>query len=229
MTEYSIKNVKGHILIETDGGLVLVDTGSPASFHEDGKIAIGEKVHSVPTNLLIVNTDYIQRQVGAEVKGLIGMDIISKHTMAIDVKNGILTFDCGTEGWTSVQSSSSFSLPAVDINLAGRPAKVLIDTGAPTSYVLPEFTADAEPVGTVEDFSPMLGGGDDTFETNIFELSCSFAGQEFPIRLGNAPATVNMQIRIAGAQGVIGMELLKRFKFLITPHGVCVKAFGNGI
>ena len=223
MTEYSIKNVKGHILIETDGGLVLVDTGSPFTFHEDGEMTVcGKKFDLLTSFPGIVDSRYISDKLGVTVKGLLGMDIISQHTMSIDLKNGILAFDCDTEGWTPAPSSRLCGLMTVTVNVAGKPARVFLDTGAPTSYISPAYiNPDTEPLEYVKDFSPMSGD----FETPIFELPCNFAGEDFTMRLGNLPDVLNFGVSSLGAQGAVGLELLKRFRFLITPQCVFVKEF----
>lgn len=223
MTEYSIKNVKDHILIELDGGLVLVDTGSPLSFHEDGRMNFCENEIYLSTTLGPVDSHYMSEKLGVTVKGLLGMDLISPYAMTVDVKGGVLTFDngCDTEGWTPVLSSRVFGYMTVPIEVAGKPAKVILDTGAPTSYILSAFNPDAAPLEYVKDFYPTLGD----FDTPVYEQPCSFAGGEFNIRFGNLPAGLNLAVSVIGAQGVVGMELLKRFKFMIADRRVFVKAY----
>ena len=50
MKEYKIELVGGHILIVDDrGSKVLIDTGSPLSFHSDGVVAIDGETVTVPT------------------------------------------------------------------------------------------------------------------------------------------------------------------------------------
>ena len=52
-TEYAIETVRGHILINDDrGSRVLVDTGSPLSFHAGGVIALGGSSFTVPASLM---------------------------------------------------------------------------------------------------------------------------------------------------------------------------------
>lgn len=40
MEENRLQIVSDHLLIESEGGLLLIDTGSPMSFHKDGVISI---------------------------------------------------------------------------------------------------------------------------------------------------------------------------------------------
>ncbi len=41
--EYSIILSRDHILIESVDGILLIDTGSPLSFHENGLIHLGDE------------------------------------------------------------------------------------------------------------------------------------------------------------------------------------------
>ena len=75
-TEYKIEIVCGHILANDDrGSKVLIDTGSPLSFHSDGVIALGGETFNVPTSLMGTGSDYVTENVGTDVNGLVGMDI----------------------------------------------------------------------------------------------------------------------------------------------------------
>ena len=96
--------------------------------------------------------------------------------------------------------------------------KVLIDTGAPTSYVMSPLTDGLSAVDNVTDFNPMVPGG--TFETPIFEFPVSFAGQQFDMRAGHLPFLIRATLSLLGVDGVIGMELLRRRPLLFANGGV---------
>ena len=76
--EYNIILSRDHILIDSADGILLVDTGSPMSFHENGMIRLGDEEFQVPTSLMGVDASYIADKVGERVSGLLGMDIISR-------------------------------------------------------------------------------------------------------------------------------------------------------
>ena len=109
---------------------------------------------------------------------------------------------------------------SVDMEIRGRVAKVILDTGAPTSYVSPSLTEGLTSVDTVTDFNPSVPGG--TFETPIFEFPASFAGQRFEMRAGHLPTLMQTMIYFLGVDGVVGMELLKRQPLLFADGGVWV-------
>jgi len=173
MIEFDIILSRDHILINSDGDILLVDTGSPASFHENGSIHLGGEVFPVATSLMGVDSAYVADKVGQPVSGLLGMDIIGRLGMKIDIPGGKLTFSPSTDGMNRVPSGWGLGYMSMEMTLDGRPAKVILDTGAPTSYVSESITAELTPVGRVTDFNPLVPG--DTFETLTFEFPASFA------------------------------------------------------
>ena len=108
----------------------------------------------------------------------------------------------------------------MEMLLAGRSARVLLDTGAPTSYVSPSFTEGLTPIGRVTDFNPMVPG--DTFETPVFELPASFVGQDFAMRAGHLPSRLQMMVSMLGADAVVGLEILRRFPVAVAEGEVWV-------
>ena len=217
--EYRIETVRGHILLPDDrGSVVLLDTGSPVSFHADGMIALGGATFNVGTSLMGADSAYVTENVGTAVDGLVGLDIMGRCGLLIDVPGGRVVFGRSTDGMTSVPSGSGFGYVAVDMDVRGRTAKVIVDTGAPTSYVSPSLTEGLGAVDTVTDFNPMVPGG--TFETPIFEFPASFGGRSFDMKAGHLPSTLRTMLSLMGVDGVVGMELLKHQPLLIAEGRV---------
>ena len=220
MTEYRIELVRGHIIVNDDrGSRVLIDTGSPLSFHSEGLIALGGESFEVPSSLMGTDSDYVSDNVGVRVDGLVGMDILGDGVL-IDVPRGRIVLGHPTDGMTRVPSKGMFGYMAAEMDIRGRRATILIDTGAPTSYVSPSLTEGLSAVDNVTDFNPMVPGG--TFETPIFEFPVLFAGQESVIRAGHLPSLMRATLRLLGVDGVIGMELLKLQALLLADGGVWV-------
>ena len=221
MTEYEIKLSIGHILIEGGNGRLLVDTGSPFSFHESGRLILGGQEFSVPTSLNGTDAEYVSEHVNDRVSGLVGMDIIDRlGGVRIDLPAGKLTFGCGTEGMRRVPSHTGLGYVFMDMTINGRPVHVILDTGAPVSYVSPSLTEGLIPVDRVTDFNPMVPGG--TFETSIFEFPASFAGRDFSMRAGHLPKLMDAAISLLGVKGVVGLEILSRFPVAIVDGSVWV-------
>ena len=220
MVEFNIILSRDHILINSDGDILLVDTGSPMSFHENGSIHLGGEVFPVSTSLMRVDSAYVADKVRQPVSGLLGMDIIGRLGMKIDIPGGKLSFSPSTDGMSRVPSGRGLGYMSMEMTLAGRPARVILDTGAPTSYVSESVTSGLNPVGRVTDFNPLVPG--DTFEAPVFEFPASFAGNEFTMRAGHLPDTLQMTLSLFSVDGVVGMEILKRYPVAIADGGVWV-------
>ena len=220
-TEYAIETVRGHILINDDrGSRVLVDTGSPLSFHAGGVIALGGSSFTVPASLMGTDSAYVTDNVGVPVDGLVGMDILSRGGLLIDVPGGRLVLGHPTDGMTPLPSRQAFGYVSVEMDIRGRRADVILDTGAPVSYVSPSLTEGLTPVDTVTDFNPSVPGG--TFSTPIFECPASFAGLRFDLRVGHLPVLMRTTLSLLGVDGVVGMEVLSRTPVLIAGGQVWV-------
>lgn len=220
-TEYPIRFVRGHILIRDERDTtLLIDTGSPLSFHCDGVISVGGESFEVPTTLMDVDSAYITDNVGETVDGLVGMDIIGEGGLLVDVPGGRVVFGCPTDGMTRVPSRLGMGYMSLEMEIRGRVASVIIDTGAPTSYVSESLTEGLTSHGTVEDFNPFVPG--DVFETPLFEFPASFAGLSFTMRAGHLPQMMGSVLGLLGVDGVVGMELLRQRPLLIAEGGVWV-------
>lgn len=219
-TEYRIETVRGHILLTDDrGSVVLLDTGSPFSFHADGVIALGGETFNVGTSLMGADSAYVTENVGTAVDGLVGLDIITgRGGLLIDVPHGRVVFGHPTDGMKCVPSGLGLGYVAVDMDIRGRRAKVILDTGAPTSYVSMSFTDGLAAAGTATDFNPMVPGG--TFETPIFKFPASFGGRTFRMSAGHLPSELHTMLSLIGVDGVVGMELLNRQPLLIAEGRV---------
>ena len=220
MNEYDIKLALGHILVDSGCGWLLVDTGSPLSFHESGRIILCGESFSVPTSLLNADADYVSGKVHERVSGLVGMDIVSRFGARFDLPAGKLTFGCGTDGLTRTASRSGMGYVFMDMTIGGRLARVILDSGAPISYIDPSFTEGLAPVDEVTDFNPMVPG--DTFRTPLFELPVSFAGKSFSMRAGHLPSSLGMPLSLLGVDGIVGLDILSRFPLTLAGGGVWV-------
>lgn len=218
MTEYDIKLADGHVLIDGGNGWLLVDTGSPLSFHESGRIILCGQSFSVPTELLNTDADYLSEHINECVGGLVGMDILGTFGVKFDLPAGKLTFGCPTDGMTRIPSHTGLGYVSMDMTLNGRPVRVILDSGAPISYVSPSITEGLTPIGYKTDFHPTAG----VFETPIFEFPASFAGKDFTMQAGHLPGLMGMSVSLLGVKGIVGLEILSRFPLAIADGSVWV-------
>ena len=220
MKEYKIELVRGYILVNDDrGSKLLIDTGSPLSFHAEGVISLGGETFGVPTSLVEVDSGYVTDNVGTRIDGLVGMDILGRDGLLVDIPKGRVVLGCPTDGMKRVPSRQVFGYVFVDMDIRGRRTTVILDTGAPVSYVSGSLTEGLEVADTVEDFNPSVPGG--TFVTPVYDFPATFAGETFGMRAGHLPHLMQA-LTCFGVDGVVGMELLKRHPFLIADGGVWI-------
>lgn len=221
MKEYDILLSRDHVLIDCVGGRLLVDTGSPLSFHENGRFQLGDEAFEVPASLMGVNTSYITEKVGLPVSGLLGMDIIGRIGMKIDIPGGKLSVSPSVDGMVRVASGTGMGYVSIEMVMAGKPARVILDTGAPTSYVSKSFTEGLDPVGQVTDFNPMVPG--DTFDSPVFAFPATFAGKTFTMQAGHLPGSLQVMLSVLGVDGVVGMEILRRFPVAVVNGSIWIE------
>ena len=78
-------------------------------------------------------------------------------------------------------------------------------TFATYSYINSAITNGLAPKETISDFSPLVGG---RFYTPIFEMESALGDKMFICNYGNLPSKIEMMIKMIGADGVIGYDLL---------------------
>jgi hypothetical protein len=108
----------------------------------------------------------------------------------------------------------------MNMTINGHQAHVLLDSGAPTSYVSPFLTEGLQSIGTKIDFSPLTPNS--PFETPIFEFPATFAGNDFAMQAGHLPVELERQVSGLGFDGAVGFEVLSRFPLVIADGCVWV-------
>lgn len=207
MFTYDLQIQNGHLLFDAGNGLVIIDTGSPSSFHEDGQISFSGSNYPVDTSY-IVTAQYLSERLGVEIKGLLGMDIISHNPILIDVPNKKLV--AGAEMQVENIGAGNFmGAIMINLNISGVPTRLLLDTGAWISYLDPSLTSNHDVIRTEMDFSPVTGINSE-FTTPIYRVNTIIGGNEEQLEYGNLPTMLNMAISLTGAKGIIGYELLSR-------------------
>ena len=223
MNEYEIRIANKHILINDGNVWLLVDTGGNRSFCETGRITLCGKRFPVANYIQFyarVDAEYVSRNVGEQVSGLIGMDILSQFAIKFDLPAGKLTFGCPTDGLTLVSPGAGRGFVSMNMTINGHQAHVLLDSGAPISYVSPFLTEGLTSIGTTIDFSPLTPNS--PFETPLFEFPATFAGNDFTMRAGHLPDDLERQVSGLGFDGAVGFEVLSRFPLVIADGCVWV-------
>ena len=228
-TNCAIKLINDYLIITDNDQNILVDTGSPMSFHPSGSIGFGENEFAAQSCIPGVSIPYLSEKVGCEMHGLLGMDIINHMPMLFSLKDGFVLFDDDARYLNHFKKYPlgplSGGLVAITISVNGKNANVIIDSGAPISYIRPNFVSGLECAGIMDDFSPFIGN----FQTETFicEVDTLTGLEKYRQRFGIPPQIISMTLDMLQVDGIIGIELFKRYRIqlnnqivFLPPQGI---------
>ena len=208
---YSLVIERKHgILINEEGRRLLIDTGSPINIGNPFMLC-GEIQNSSNLGML----SQIKEQSGLEIDGLIGMSTLRKWNIRLDYPNKKVQF-----------SSTPFEMPGCktaihtlfgmaiffDATLDGTTQKrrVILDSGAPISYIKPELVKQFAPIDSIADFHPEIG----EFTVPIYpemQMSISNGSYRLPVNFGVLPGASLISLSTSVlSDAIIGYDLLSK-------------------
>jgi len=211
MTEYLLNKNHGHLILETGSSSLLVDTGAPSSVGKHS-IHLCEREFPVMDNYLGVTLEWLIEQTGCKIDGLLGMDILSKFSVELDVPRNLIRFDesFDSEGEV-IPVTSVMGIPVIGIRIEEKDQQVFFDTGAQLSYADPDLMNGKDATGEMEDFYPGFGN----FKTPVYELNVELAGKSSNCSFGILPDLLRNTLMLAGTSGILGNEILQHFQCLL--------------
>ena len=89
-------------------------------------------------------------------------------------------------------------------------ANMILDTGAPISYIHPSFVDGIIPEEVKEDFSPYLGA----FQTSLYRcrLDSEIFYSSYHLKMGTLPSTMEEPLTKMGVDGILGVEFFREFR-----------------
>lgn len=218
MISFNLKVWNKHILIESNNSLLLVDTGSPCSFHKDGIIKIGDQDFNVPKDLMGLDSKYLSEKVGINISGLIGMDIMNHYSVWFNSPkfgNNILFSEKDeVEGQRLSDSVNFMGCPSLTLEVNHRKGKLLFDSGAPVSYISSKFLSDVSPCGKTYDFSPLIKS--DSYEVKLFYLESKLNQYRFNTQFAQMPSELELILSSYKIDGIIGFDLIDHFNLIVS-------------
>lgn len=198
---------RDHLVVRLDGGLWVLDTGSPFSFGRADWVELGGARLPVPDEAFGLDADRLSDLVGARLEGLIGTDLMSGFDLDFDLRAGAVTIgpDLPVPDGDRVPLSFLMGVPSLDARSRIGPHRMLLDTGAQLSYLQADGADRFPDAGPVRDFLPMFG----PFETGTRHVPFRVGGADVTLRCGRLPDLMGMTLRMVGADGIIGAELFR--------------------
>lgn len=202
---YNITLHKKHPLITINGKTYLLDTGGQISFSDNGIINFAGTTYHKSTSVMGISPDTLTTALGTKIHGLIGADILSRYIVEINYpENKIIISDEETVLHGEIFNAEIImGVPKTNFIIDGREVSLFLDTGAPISYILKDFTEGKKSTGTKEDFYPFIGN----FRTEIFPFNLTIGNYKFTAEIGILPTILEITMQMANAKGVIGYDL----------------------
>ena len=214
-TEYKVQLLNDHLLIN-DGQGVIVDTGSPTSFHDSGSLLICGNHYDVPKSIMSVNSDYLSSEIGGEIHGLLGMDIIREHPILFDLGlNHIYMDDDALYNSRFNSFVLPYNLVCIELVVNNKCARLIVDSGAKISYIDSSFVEERHTVVTKQDFSPLFGH----FSTNVYDCIVQFLDErDITLQFGTPPASLAHFLSTLQVQGILGIDFFKAFRLQLRDN-----------
>lgn len=207
--EYQIHFHDGHPIIHTEQDRILIDTGSPSTFHDEGQLSFMGQTFRAFRQQVTLNMDVLRRMTGTDITALMGMDIMGRFGVAFRYAEGKIIFDPAllTARGTALHSDQVMGIPIISVDICNARRRVFLDTGAKLSYLHDGLTAGLTSEAIEEDFYPGFGH----FQTPVFALQGAVGGRPFNGRFGNLPASLRRLLSMGNAEGILGSDFLHQF------------------
>jgi Ca-activated chloride channel family protein len=214
--DYPVRLVNGVLIAKIDGLHVVVDTGSPISAGEPTEWFFLDQVHQLSQDAMGVTPDYLGQNIGTHVDILLGMDIMKKFYVTVDLNANRISFSKVSPiggmsdrhfNYERVPLTELMGTPICHCNIAGQEVEVFVDTGARLTYVDRKLAQNTTPIGREKDFFYSVG----EFETLIYKLPVKIGGIDLVLRCGEMPRAMEKTVLVTGKRGILGTEIFDRY------------------
>jgi hypothetical protein len=228
MQNFELQLHKGlPIITDKLGQRFILDTGSPNSFCESGQVDLHEGFINVPKKIMHVDAAYLQENVGIQLDGLLGLDILSKKSFSIQYNSLSFTIYDSVNELHVVDGLQYFEATAmifkIPVSINDASVNLILDTGAHISYLNPEYVSiDTNNLRRTNDFNPLLGN----FEASMVEeFEYSINGKIIIHEVGLSPNQLKTMLGQLRAGGVFGYELFNKmdFYYLKEENRIAIK------
>ena len=206
MTALPLQFRDGHLFVEVDRELWLIDTGAPSSFGNARSITIAGERFDLGTGYGSLGVEELARSVRVPCVGLLGADVLGRFDHVYDVPGGRLSLSTGelSSDGTTVRLDEVAGIPILTARIGDGEHRMFFDTGAQLSYFHGDRLAEFPCAGSFTDFHPSLG----QFQTQTHQVPVSLGGEGFTLRCGSLPSALRASLMTAGTDGIVGNAIL---------------------
>ena len=213
---YPLEVVSGHLIARIGRTRTFLDTGAPISIGRGPLQVLGHDVALRPSGFG-VTPKYLSDQVGTRVDALLGTDVLALYPFDVDYAGATCTFHRAAPPMDGVRipATDFLKTPIVEATVAGRPVRLIVDTGAQFGYLAASLVEGRRPLETRADFHPTLGD----FTTEVHQVTIELGGLPVSLPFGVMPPTLEAMLAPIDTQGVIGTDLFRQFRTLFNLPG----------
>lgn len=186
-TSESFQVLEGHIVLERDYGLAVLDTGTPIS---------------------LPAPDIASRQLGRPIARLIGCEELAGQVLEVDWAVQRLTWapsHSAPDGAIPLHMSA-LGVPLIDIWGPAGSVQAVFDTGAPLAYVPGDLVSKQKSTGSREDFFPGLG----QFKTSVYRVALTIGTLDYDLECGVLPPLLQMALGMLCPSGfIVGSQVMR--------------------
>jgi hypothetical protein len=211
--------IEGHPVIRDEENVILIDTGSPITIHNNNVLTFCGHRYETTTNSLGMTPATLGAMAGFKMTTLLGADVLSNYVVRFDYKMNTVAFgnsdEIPTDGCEALPVTFTMGIPSIEACIRGRTSKVFFDTGARLSYIEEAFTTELDNCGIEKDFYPSFGA----FETGVYMIDSTFGQSTIPVKYGVLPNLLRTMLSMVGVDGIVGYDFLANFETTLDYRG----------
>jgi hypothetical protein len=185
-----------HLFTQRRGRRELIDTGSPLSLPAADLGSAAERV-------------------GVRFDRLVGMDELGSAPFLLDLPQRRLLLDAPPARADAFPVDFGLGVPRLRLSLEGRPLDAVLDTGAALSYLPAAVLPDTPPLGSYEDFHPVLAS---PFRTELHRVEMQIGVRRLTTVAGRLPRILQDALDLFGCRAILGLPVLRRAAMLLDPE-----------
>jgi hypothetical protein len=206
--------------MRTEGQIFVIDTGSPVSFvfEEENRLRLKTLPFELPGGMVGIRKEDLDKLIGAEIAGLIGLDIIMRYGLTLDkgTKKVLLSAysdDLPFSFPFSFRNIMGLGVLSVDCSVNGNDIRAIFDTGASIGYIHKSVIGDAECTGEVKDFGPSFG----EINTRKYRTVLRIGDVTTVSEMAEMNTAVELQTVLLGYKAIVGLNDFTWERAVIDP------------
>jgi hypothetical protein len=224
---HPLEIVDRHLLVRLDGGLALVDTGSPFDIGR-GRASTLLGHPWAPSAEHDGVLEAASTHLGVGVEWVLGEPTLRRLHLVLDWTARTAVFSRARPrlaGGAALALDVSGPVPTVEIRVSGAPVRAILDSGAALSYAPSPAVAGRRPVRAERDFHPILG----PFDTEVYAIPIVVGARSIAMEAGVLPERLAGTLAV-GSGWILGSDFFRdRAIGLSYPDAEVVDAPGASL